>query len=117
MLIGAKADVDKAITDGGCTPVYIAAQNGKAECLQLLINAKADVDKAKHNGCTPVYIAVQIGQTECLQKRRGHIRTLARLHSLEVPTRRSDWPQFLHFSVQLAPKIGCHGALGQVTRY
>ena len=54
--------------DDGITPAYIAAEKGQAECLQLLIGAKADVDKSRtDNGCNPAFAAAKEGQAECLQ--------------------------------------------------
>merc|ERR1712216_1045510 len=68
LLIGAKADVDKARTDFGASPAYIAAEKGQAECMHLLIGAKADVDKAlTDDGDTPTSIAAQNGYAECLK--------------------------------------------------
>lgn len=65
MLIAAGAAVD---TDcDGVTPVYIAVQKNRTDCLELLIAAKANVNKPADDGCTPVYKAASEGHPECLR--------------------------------------------------
>jgi len=54
-LIAAGALVDKAKTTSGCTPLYIAAQDGHLTVVTKLIAAGALVDKALANGSTPLY--------------------------------------------------------------
>ena len=49
----------------GWSPTYVAAEIGKKNCPSMLIDAKADVDKAENEGCTPAYIAASEGQKEC----------------------------------------------------
>ena len=41
-LIAAGADVNKATTDDGCTPLYIAAQNGHTAIVSKLLQHGAD---------------------------------------------------------------------------
>ena len=56
-LIAAGADVDKADTDDGTTPLYVAAQNGHHPVVERLIAAGADVDKATtDNDFTPLFL-------------------------------------------------------------
>ena len=47
----------------GFTPAHIACQNGHTECLSLLINHGAQLDKALNDGATPAYIACDKGHT------------------------------------------------------
>ena len=47
LLLGGGADVDKARTDDGSTPLYKAAGKGHTEIVQLLLGCGADVDKAR----------------------------------------------------------------------
>jgi len=78
--------VDKARTDSGVTPAYTAASQGQAECLQLLIGAKADVDKARtDSGVTPAYIAAEKGQAECLRILCG-FRSKTYMHGMNSPS-------------------------------
>ena len=67
LLVGAKANVDKA-RDNGHTPIHIAAHYDKPECVKLLVGAKADMDKTSANdGFTPLHFAVKIGNVEILK--------------------------------------------------
>ena len=60
-------DVTKADDWGGETPLYWAAFKGHTECVKLLIEAKADVNKANEYGYTPLYWAALLGHTECVK--------------------------------------------------
>jgi hypothetical protein len=71
MLIDAKADLT-AVTDLGETPVYIAAERGNTECLELLIESKGNVNTSNkpsggRGANTAVYVAAQFGQLECVR--------------------------------------------------
>jgi ankyrin repeat protein len=44
----------------------IACQKGHTECLSLLINHGAQLDKANNEGATPAHIACENGYTDCL---------------------------------------------------
>ena len=46
------------ITCGGTTPLMLAAAKGQKEVAKLLIDAKADVNRADENGWTPLLVAV-----------------------------------------------------------
>ena len=48
LLIKAKAAINQAMNDG-CTPLFIASQQGHVEAVKLLIKAKAAINKAKSN--------------------------------------------------------------------
>ena len=50
----------------GETPVYVAASEGKGECLAQLIAAGANVNTANEDGRTPVWIAARYGKDGCL---------------------------------------------------
>ena len=48
--------------------MYAVAYNGHADALQLLLQAKADPDKASDNdGTTPMFMAAQEGHADALQ--------------------------------------------------
>ena len=64
----AKADIDKARTNDGRTPCFIAAMEGHTDSLQVLTHAKADIDKATtDDGATPAFMAAQEGHTDSLK--------------------------------------------------
>ena len=57
-----------AAKDNGCTPLFIAAQNGHKEIVQLLLAVPGiNINAAKDNGCTPLYIAAEKGHKEIVQ--------------------------------------------------
>jgi ankyrin repeat protein len=61
-LIAAGADVNKARTNDGSTPLFIASENGHLGILDRLIATGADVNKARTDfGATPLFIASQRG--------------------------------------------------------
>ena len=45
----------------------MAAQEGHADCLRLLLEAGCDQHKANETGVTPAFIAVQNGHADCLR--------------------------------------------------
>jgi ankyrin repeat protein len=65
-LVAAGADVDKADTDTGATALFIAAQNGDLDVVELLIAAPAgvDVNKARFNGSTPLSVDLKKGHAD-----------------------------------------------------
>ena len=56
-----------ALRTDGIVLICVAAQMGRAECLQQLIAAGGDVDKADTAGRTPILFAAEKGHAECLQ--------------------------------------------------
>ena len=51
----------------GATPAYMAAQEGQADCLRLLLEAGCDKDNANDYGATPAFMAAQEGHADCLR--------------------------------------------------
>ena len=47
--------------------MFFAAGRGQLEVARLLLESKADKDKAKNDGATPLFIAAQEGQLEVAQ--------------------------------------------------
>eukprot|EP00966_Prymnesium_polylepis_P052663 1219420-Prymnesium_polylepis.1 len=66
MLSAGAVEVD-ALFGLSLTPLYLAAQEGHAPCLQLLVDAKANVDAAWKNGVSPAWMATFGGHAPCLQ--------------------------------------------------
>ena len=60
------ADVNTP-NNNGCTPVYVAAQNGHTDAIRLLAENGADVNTPNNNGCTPVYVAAQNGHVNVIR--------------------------------------------------
>eukprot|EP00913_Durusdinium_trenchii_P023028 g21623.t1 len=61
---------DEGISDGA-GPVYAAAMKNHTDALKVLLDAGAQVDKAKHDGATAVFIATQFGSTDALMLGTG----------------------------------------------
>ncbi len=72
----AGADVNKADAQYGCTPLYRAAENGHAECGELLLDAPGiDVNKKDWLGRTPLSATEKNTPMECiklLEEAGGH---------------------------------------------
>jgi ankyrin repeat protein len=62
-------DVNKATTDDGVTPLYMACLGGHIEVVGMLLTCDGiDVNKAKTDiGATPLFMACQNGRTEVVQ--------------------------------------------------
>ena len=65
-LLVAKAAVNQA-DNRGIGPVYMAAQNGHADILKLLIEAGGDVNKVKEGSVSPLIAASINGHVECVK--------------------------------------------------
>ena len=55
---------EDALQNDGWTPLLIAAQNGHAEAVKTLLEAKSDVNKAKPNGKTALMNAASFGHPD-----------------------------------------------------
>ncbi|UYM16497.1 ankyrin repeat domain-containing protein [Endozoicomonas euniceicola] len=56
------------VIDKDITLLHAAAWKGKADCLQVLINAGANIDISRHSdGITPAFVAAANGKTDCLK--------------------------------------------------
>ena len=68
VLVHAKADIDKARTNDGATPAFIAARSRNVESLQVLLQAAADVTRClDYSGWSPLFAA---SAASCLIERR-----------------------------------------------
>ncbi|MCP4370086.1 MAG: hypothetical protein GY797_18520 [Deltaproteobacteria bacterium] len=59
--------MNKARTNPGVTPLWIASQNCYSEVVRLLLEANADVNKTHVNGASPLHIASQNGHIEVVK--------------------------------------------------
>ena len=65
------ADPNKA-DKNGYSPLYWAAQKGHAECVKLLLEAKADPNNENTLGNTPLHFAALFGHAECVDLLRAY---------------------------------------------
>ncbi len=47
--------------------MFVAAQNGHSQCIEVLHRLGADVNKAKNDGATPTLIAAAKGHSQCIE--------------------------------------------------
>lgn len=67
-MVAANAEIDKATTNDGATPLLIAAVGGHTDVVELLVAANAEIDKATtDNGSTPLHAAAQNGHIDVLR--------------------------------------------------
>ena len=69
-------EVDRATADDGSTPLVQAAGQNFPDMVVLLLEHRADVEKARHDGCTPLLMSAQVGSTkmtEVLLEKRADI--------------------------------------------
>jgi hypothetical protein len=64
--------VDVNMQSRGFTPAIVACECGHTNCLSLLINHGAQLDKADNTGATPAHTACHQGHTECLSLLINH---------------------------------------------
>ncbi|XP_036428328.1 ankyrin repeat and SOCS box protein 3 isoform X1 [Colossoma macropomum] len=57
----------EAVDDYGITPLFVAAQYGRHECLEVLANAGANVNCQAKDLATPLFIAAQEGHLSCVE--------------------------------------------------
>mmetsp|Transcript_12640 Transcript_12640/g.21032 ORF Transcript_12640/g.21032 Transcript_12640/m.21032 type:complete len:119 (+) Transcript_12640:137-493(+) len=51
------------IDENGCTPLWIASQNGHTGTVQKLVSAGANIDHQRQDGSTPLFVASHNGHT------------------------------------------------------
>jgi ankyrin repeat protein len=67
-IIAGGGGADFATLDGvGVTALYWASYKGFVECVKVLLEAKADTEKAEENGYTPLHVASLGGRLECVK--------------------------------------------------
>ncbi|XP_072523822.1 ankyrin repeat and SOCS box protein 3 isoform X2 [Salminus brasiliensis] len=62
----------EAVDDYGITPLFVAAQYGRHECLEVLANAGANVNCQAKDLATPLLIAAQEGHLSCVEQLLSH---------------------------------------------
>ncbi len=66
-LIANKADINAAAREDGSTPLHFAAMSGSFDCVRILIENKADVNKPSFALYTPLHDAAGVGAVECVK--------------------------------------------------
>jgi len=72
LLIYAGANVRATTRLGGITPLWLAAQNGNARVLDVLLKAGADANAAALTGVTPIMMAATSGNIEAIKTLADH---------------------------------------------
>ncbi|XP_041819083.1 ankyrin repeat and SOCS box protein 3 isoform X2 [Chelmon rostratus] len=91
----------EALDDHGISPLFVAAQYGQQECLEILVNAGANVSTQAADLATPLLIASQEGHQACVDFLLDHGAdpNIACSH---------DWPQL---PIHAAAEFGHIGVL------
>ena len=50
----------------GVAALHVAAQNGFKKCMELLLEARADLEQARNDGVAPLALAAEGGHYECM---------------------------------------------------
>mmetsp|Transcript_70012 Transcript_70012/g.121157 ORF Transcript_70012/g.121157 Transcript_70012/m.121157 type:complete len:322 (+) Transcript_70012:2-967(+) len=110
-LLEAGADRDKAETTSCASPIFVASQEGHPEIVQILCNARADVNQPARGCVTPLYMAAQNGyirvvemlckaqanlnvtQKEgatplCMAAEKGHLQVIRHLVAMRADVRK-----------------------------
>eukprot|EP00300_Choanocystis_sp_HF-7_P015008 c18905_g1_i1.p1 GENE.c18905_g1_i1~~c18905_g1_i1.p1 ORF type:complete len:695 (+),score=82.59 c18905_g1_i1:37-2085(+) len=58
-------DVNKC-DESGCSPIFIAAREGRADYIQALVAAGGNVNKSDKHGTSPISVAAQKGNADCV---------------------------------------------------
>ena len=64
-MIANKADINAPAREDGSAPLHFAAMSGSVDCVQILIDNKADVNARSFALYTPLHDAVGVGAVEC----------------------------------------------------
>ncbi|XP_023274698.1 ankyrin repeat and SOCS box protein 3-like [Seriola lalandi dorsalis] len=91
----------EALDDHRISPLFVAAQYGQQECLEVLVNAGADVNTQAADLATPLLIASQEGHQACVDFLVDHGADPNRTCS-------QGWPQF---PIHAAAEFGHIGIL------
>src|SRR5438034_6975999 len=67
LLIQAGANANTKTRLGGVTPLQLAATNGNAAIVELLLKAGAEVNAPNSNGTTPLMFASASGKTDAIR--------------------------------------------------
>uniref|UniRef100_A0A3Q3KCZ9 SOCS box domain-containing protein n=1 Tax=Monopterus albus TaxID=43700 RepID=A0A3Q3KCZ9_MONAL len=96
-----KGHSEIAVDDHRITPLFLAAQYGQQECLEILVNAGANVNTQAADLATPLLIASQEGHQACVDFLLDHGADPNKACSL-------DWPQL---PIHAAAEFGHIGIL------
>ena len=72
LLIQADANVHARTRPGDLSPLLMAARNGSAAMIELLLKAGSDANSTNANGTTPLMFAAASGNTDALRILLGH---------------------------------------------
>ena len=67
MLVAAGAEPDRSCGEEAATPLLVASQNGHADVVSILLEARAGLDLSRKDGVTPLLVASQNGHTEVVR--------------------------------------------------
>ena len=67
VLLRGRADVNKAKTDNGTTPLIVASEYGHSSIVAALLGCNADANTARADGATALSICIEYGHKTCAE--------------------------------------------------
>ena len=95
ILVDAGAQVGAVTKDKGDSALHFAAANGHVECVKLLVEQGANVNRANDEDATPVHVAAQRGNTDIIKLLNSNGGDMSRRNSTgEESVTVAGWSSF-----------------------
>ena len=65
--LAARREVQRWANSDGMTPLYVAVEEGHAECVNALLESHYSANQARNDGLSPLWVAIQNNQVDLVQ--------------------------------------------------